>query len=150
MPSSNKRKSRLRGKSNEGSTRLCLMLCFAFVMFMMLHVCMNWWTPSRTSTRLESSTRRPPVLREESVWKTFRDPSSGELYYYNHVTGVTTWDSPFEDVTKQNSCNVRENVDFLGGDLSNNNNLRIHTVLVKKHTKLKNIQFFYRETVCSK
>ena len=121
MPSSNKRKSRLRGKSNEGSKRLCLMICFAFVMFMLLHVGMNWWTPSRTtisttSTRLESSMRRPPVLREESVWKTFRDPSSGELYYHNRVTGVTTWDSPFEDVTKQNSCNVRENVDFLGGD----------------------------------
>jgi hypothetical protein len=31
---------------------------------------------------------------EESIWDTFMDDSSGQYYYHNAITGVTTWDKP--------------------------------------------------------
>lgn len=30
-------------------------------------------------------------------WKPFKDPESGAIFWYNHVTQVSQWECPFDD-----------------------------------------------------
>lgn len=48
-----------------------------------------------TATRAES-THQPQLSSLLTRWETHTDTGSGRLFYYNPVTGQTTWDSPFD------------------------------------------------------
>ena len=39
---------------------------------------------------------KPPHMLP-SAWRSVRDPESGELYYFNKITGETRWENPFEE-----------------------------------------------------
>ncbi|XP_018090404.1 rho GTPase-activating protein 27 isoform X2 [Xenopus laevis] len=54
----------------------------------------------------ESLRERASSLQHSSTstlddWETHTDTDSGQLFYYNSVTGVTTWDSPFDQPEDQ-------------------------------------------------
>jgi hypothetical protein len=38
---------------------------------------------------------KPPHMLP-SAWRSVRDPESGDLYYFNKITGETRWENPFE------------------------------------------------------
>jgi hypothetical protein len=38
---------------------------------------------------------------DNTAWKAYKDPDSGGIFWYNHETGVSQWDCPFEAGTGQ-------------------------------------------------
>lgn len=67
--------------------------------------CMAGTTNVTTTTTNVTTTTASPSYRAEmpshsaskiSSWKELRDEASGNVYYYNSVTGETTWDRPVE------------------------------------------------------
>ncbi len=43
------------------------------------------------------------------TWEVFTDEASGDLYYYNHITGETTWDMP-QGYNTESSEKARANI----------------------------------------
>ncbi|XP_008111401.2 rho GTPase-activating protein 27 isoform X1 [Anolis carolinensis] len=58
---------------------------------------------SAATTSNAESVPQPGFSSPLSNWETHTDTESGQLFYYNPVTGQTTWDSPFD--TSVNSTN---------------------------------------------
>ncbi|XP_053122210.1 rho GTPase-activating protein 27 isoform X2 [Hemicordylus capensis] len=54
------------------------------------------WELNAVAATGAESTLRPHLGSPQANWETHTDTESGNLFYYNPVTGQTTWESPFD------------------------------------------------------